>query len=81
MLLSLLCYKIKTKEVKNKFICNGKLLIINSSNLIGCLPLFKEQIKNGGLVTVTDPKIIRFFMLILEACKLVLEAGRQGTWR
>lgn len=40
--------------------------------------LFKEQIKNGGPVTVTDPNIVRFFMLIPEACKLVLEAGTKG---
>jgi len=40
--------------------------------------LFEKQIKNGGPVTVTDPNIIRFFMLIPEACKLVLEAGTHG---
>lgn len=43
------------------------------------IPLFKEQIKKGGPVTVTDPNIIRFFMLIPEACKLVLEAGTKGN--
>ena len=42
------------------------------------IPLFEEQIRNGGPVTVTDPEIIRFFMLIPEACKLVLEAGTRG---
>jgi FlaA1/EpsC-like NDP-sugar epimerase len=42
------------------------------------IPLFEEQIRNGGPVTVTDPNIIRFFMLIPEACKLVLEAGTHG---
>jgi FlaA1/EpsC-like NDP-sugar epimerase len=42
------------------------------------IPLFKEQIKNGGPITVTDPNIIRYFMLIPEACKLVLEAGTKG---
>ena len=42
------------------------------------IPLFEKQIKAGGPVTVTDPKIIRFFMLIPEACKLVLEAGTHG---
>jgi len=43
------------------------------------IPLFKEQIKNGGPVTVTDERIVRFFMLIPEACKLVLEAGTKGN--
>lgn len=43
------------------------------------IPLFKEQIKQGGPITVTHPDIIRFFMLIPEACKLVLEAGTMGN--
>ena len=42
-------------------------------------PLFKQQIKAGGPVTVTDPNIIRYFMLIPEACELVLEAGVKGN--
>ena len=42
------------------------------------IPIFNEQIKNGGPVTVTDERIVRFFMLIPEACKLVLEAGTMG---
>ena len=42
------------------------------------IPIFKEQIKKGGPITVTHPDIIRFFMLISEACRLVLEAGTMG---
>ncbi|MBT0895157.1 polysaccharide biosynthesis protein [Geobacter hydrogenophilus] len=43
------------------------------------IPLFKEQIKTGGPVTVTDPKVIRYFMTIPEACQLVLQAGCIGN--
>ena len=61
-----------TQFVTTRF---GNVLGSNGS----VIPLFKEQIKAGGPVTVTDPKIIRFFMLIPEACKLVLEAGTMGN--
>jgi FlaA1/EpsC-like NDP-sugar epimerase len=42
------------------------------------IPLFEKQIKNGGPITVTDERIVRYFMLIPEACKLVLEAATHG---
>ena len=72
----------------NKAIVEGKVKGITQfvttrfGNVLGSngsvIPIFKEQLRKGGPITVTHPDIIRFFMLIPEACKLVLEAGTAG---
>ena len=69
--------KLKKINAPTQFVTTRFGNVLGSNGSV--IPLFKEQIKRGGPLTVTDERIVRFFMLIPEACKLVLEAGVKGN--
>lgn len=68
--------KLNTGKSTTQFITTRFGNVLGSNGSV--IPIFKEQIKKGGPVCVTHPEIIRYFMLIPEACRLVLEAGTMG---
>lgn len=67
----------KNEQSKIKFITTRFGNVLGSNGSV--VPLFTEQIQNGGPITITHPDVIRYFMTIPEACQLVIEAGAMGN--
>lgn len=70
-------------SLKNELIKNTRFIMVRFGNVLGSsgsvVPLFREQIANGGPVTVTDKRVVRYFMTIPEAAELVIQAGAMGS--
>ena len=71
------------KKIQKEGKCKTQFITTRFGNVLGSngsvIPRFRDQIQRGGPVTVTHPEIIRYFMTIPEACRLVLEAGSMGN--
>ena len=67
---------LNSSHTKTQFIITRFGNVLGSNGSV--IPLFKEQIAKGGPITVTDPEMIRYFMTIPEACRLVLQASNMG---
>ena len=76
------CQALNKAIVEGEVMGETQFVTTRFGNVLGSngsvIPIFREQIKKGGPVKVTHPDIIRYFMLIPEACRLVLEAGTMG---
>ena len=77
-----ICEKL-VQSMAQKAKYDTQFIITRFGNVLGSngsvIPLFTEQIRNGGPITVTHPEVYRYFMTIPEACQLVLEAGFMGN--